>query len=42
MADAGREADASLMGSVIEVEGLRKEYRRLRGDRVAAVDGLDL
>jgi ABC-2 type transport system ATP-binding protein len=27
---------------VIEVEGLRKEYRRLRGGRTLAVDGLDL
>jgi ABC-type multidrug transport system ATPase subunit len=27
---------------VIEVEGLRKEYRRLRGGRTIAVDGLDL
>ncbi|HTG46616.1 MAG TPA: ABC transporter ATP-binding protein [Actinomycetota bacterium] len=27
---------------VIEVEGLRKEYRRLRGGRTMAVDGLDL
>jgi ABC-2 type transport system ATP-binding protein len=27
---------------VIEVEGLRKEYRRLRGGRTVAVDGLDL
>ncbi|MEX0650875.1 MAG: ABC transporter ATP-binding protein [Actinomycetota bacterium] len=30
------------MASVIEVEGLRKEYRRLRGGRTLAVDGLDL
>ncbi|HEX6581704.1 MAG TPA: ABC transporter ATP-binding protein [Actinomycetota bacterium] len=30
------------MDSVIEVEGLRKEYRRLRGRRTVAVDGLDL
>ena len=30
------------MSSVIEVEGLRKEYRRLRGGRTLAVDGLDL
>ena len=29
-------------GHVIEVEGLRKEYRRLRGSRTVAVDGLDL
>ncbi|MGH2636542.1 MAG: ABC transporter ATP-binding protein, partial [Actinomycetota bacterium] len=28
--------------AVIEVEGLRKEYRRLRGGRTMAVDGLDL
>ncbi len=28
--------------SVIEVEGLRKEYRRLRGGRTVAVAGLDL
>ena len=28
--------------NVIEVEGLRKEYRRLRGGRTLAVDGLDL
>ncbi|MBI3647799.1 MAG: ABC transporter ATP-binding protein [Actinobacteria bacterium] len=27
---------------VIELEGLRKEYRRLRGGRTVAVDGLDL
>lgn len=27
---------------VIEVEGLRKEYRRWRGDPVVALDGLDL
>ncbi|HVF07554.1 MAG TPA: ABC transporter ATP-binding protein [Actinomycetota bacterium] len=30
------------MASVIEVEGLRKEYRRLRGGRTLAVDTLDL
>ena len=30
------------MANVIEVEGLRKEYRRLRGGRTLAVDGLDL
>lgn len=30
------------MAGVIEVEGLRKEYRRLRGGRTLAVDGLDL
>jgi ABC-2 type transport system ATP-binding protein len=30
------------MPSVIEIEGLRKEYRRLRGGRTLAVDGLDL
>jgi ABC-2 type transport system ATP-binding protein len=28
--------------SVIEIEGLRKEYRRVRGGRTVAVDGLDL
>jgi ABC-2 type transport system ATP-binding protein len=28
--------------SVIEINGLQKEYRRLRGGRVRAVDGLDL
>jgi ABC-2 type transport system ATP-binding protein len=27
---------------VIEIEGLRKEYRRLRGGRTVALDGLDL
>src|ERR687897_3604653 len=30
------------MDTVIEVEGLRKEYRRVRGGRTVAVDGLDL
>ena len=30
------------MAAVIEIEGLRKEYRRRRGDRFVAVDGLDL
>ncbi len=30
------------MTNVIEVEGLRKEYRRLRGGTTVAVDGLDL
>ena len=30
------------MTGVIEIEGLRKEYRRLRGGRTVAVDGLDL
>ena len=30
------------MDTVIELEGLRKEYRRLRGARTVAVDGLDL
>ena len=30
------------MGDVIEVEGLRKEYRRLRGGSTVAVAGLDL
>jgi ABC-type multidrug transport system ATPase subunit len=29
-------------GTVIEVEGLRKEYRRLRGRKTVALDGLDL
>src|SRR2546426_3390001 len=28
--------------AVIEVEGLRKEYRRLRGERTVALDGLEL
>jgi len=28
--------------AVIEVEGLRKEYRRMRGGRTLAVDGLDM
>lgn len=28
--------------SVVEIEGLRKEYRRRRGGRVVALDGLDL
>ncbi|HVD68173.1 MAG TPA: ATP-binding cassette domain-containing protein, partial [Actinomycetota bacterium] len=27
---------------VIELHGLRKEYRRIRGGRTVAVDGLDL
>jgi len=30
------------MPAVIEIEGLRKEYRRLRGRSTVAVDGLDL
>jgi ABC-type multidrug transport system ATPase subunit len=30
------------MDTVIEVEGLRKEHRRVRGSRTVAVDGLDL
>src|SRR3954463_2283650 len=30
------------MAAVIEIEGLRKEYRRRRGGRSVAVDGLDL
>ncbi|MGB7805032.1 MAG: ABC transporter ATP-binding protein [Actinomycetota bacterium] len=30
------------MAGVIEIVGLRKEYRRLRGGRTIAVDGLDL
>src|SRR4051794_30875058 len=42
MAPADREGDASRMSNVIEVEGLRKEYRRLLGERVTAVDGLNL
>jgi ABC-2 type transport system ATP-binding protein len=29
-------------GAIVEVEGLRKEYRRLRGGSTVAVDGLDL
>src|SRR4051795_3106738 len=28
--------------AMIEIEGLRKEYRRVRGRRTVAVDGLDL
>src|SRR6187549_3381188 len=28
--------------AMIEIEGLRKEYRRLRGGHTVAVDGLDL
>src|SRR3954466_9896910 len=28
--------------AMIEIEGLRKEYRRVRGGRTVAVDGLDL
>ncbi|HET9249045.1 MAG TPA: ABC transporter ATP-binding protein [Actinomycetota bacterium] len=31
-----------MMDTVIEVEGLRKEYRRIRGRRTVALDGLDL
>jgi ABC-2 type transport system ATP-binding protein len=31
-----------MTGSVIDVEGLRKVYRRLRGGHTVAVDGLDL
>jgi ABC-2 type transport system ATP-binding protein len=31
-----------LSGSVIQIEGLRKEYGRLRGGSTVAVDGLDL
>ena len=31
-----------ILTAVIEIEGLRKEYRRLRGGRTVAVDGLDL
>ena len=30
------------MSNVIEVRGLRKEYRRLRGGKTVALDGLDL
>jgi ABC-type multidrug transport system ATPase subunit len=30
------------VSNVIEVEGLRKDYRRWRGARIVAVDGLDL
>ena len=30
------------MSGVIEIDGLRKEYQRLRGGRTIAVDGLDL
>jgi ABC-2 type transport system ATP-binding protein len=30
------------MAAVIEIEGLRKEYRRRRGGRSVAIDGLDL
>jgi ABC-2 type transport system ATP-binding protein len=30
------------MPAVIEIEGLRKEYERLRAEPIAAVDGLDL
>jgi ABC-2 type transport system ATP-binding protein len=30
------------MAAVIEIQGLRKEYQRLRGGRTVAVDGLDL
>src|SRR5437870_10966509 len=28
--------------AVIEIEGLRKQYRQLRGERTVALDGLDL
>jgi ABC-2 type transport system ATP-binding protein len=31
-----------MSANVIEIEGLRKEYRRRGGHRVAAIDGLDL
>ena len=34
--------DAPAMTSVIEISGLRKEYRHLRGRRQVAIDGLDL
>jgi ABC-2 type transport system ATP-binding protein len=30
------------VAAVIEIEGLRKEYERLRGEPITAVDGLDL
>ena len=30
------------MSGVIQIEGLRKTYRRLRGGTTVAVDGLDL
>src|SRR6266496_5628850 len=43
---APRSSTADLRGGdptpVIEIEGLRKEYRRLQGGRTLAVDGLDL
>src|SRR5436305_8482042 len=42
MADSSLVAHSSVMSSVIEIEGLRKEYRRLTGGRVKAVDGLNL
>src|SRR6266545_2048202 len=32
----------TMNSTVIEVEGLRKEYRRVRGGRTLAVDGLDM
>ena len=40
--DAPRGRTVSTMDTVIEVEGLRKEYRRVRGNRTVALDGLDL
>jgi ABC-2 type transport system ATP-binding protein len=30
------------MAAVIEIEGLRKQYQRLRGEPIMAIDGLDL
>jgi ABC-2 type transport system ATP-binding protein len=42
MARWWRGVDAVVVTAVIEVDGLRKEYRRRRGGRVLAVDGLDL
>ncbi len=37
-----RSAGDAHVTNVIEIEGLRKEYRRLRGGSTIAVDGLDL
>jgi len=34
--------DRTMPEAVIEIEGLRKEYRRLRGGRTVAIAGLDL
>jgi ABC-2 type transport system ATP-binding protein len=39
---AGATVYRGRVNAVIELEGLRKEYRRLRGSRTVAVDGLDL